>query len=71
MASKPAPSAAAGAPAGMVYDIPTVSFRIITDDKSLLVPAGVHSVGGARGMLLTIQEQARSYGCELQVIERD
>jgi len=27
-----------------VYDIPTVSFRIITDDKSLLGPAGVHSV---------------------------
>lgn len=26
------------------YDIPTVSFRVITDDKSLLSPAGVHSV---------------------------
>lgn len=24
--------------------LPTVSFRVIDDDKSLLVPAGVHSV---------------------------
>lgn len=30
------------------YDIPTVSFRIITDDKSLLSPAGVHSVSMAK-----------------------
>lgn len=32
------------------YDIPTVSFRVVTDDPSLLMPAGVHS------------EQARTYG---------
>lgn len=25
--------------------LPTVSYRVITDDKSLLTPAGVHSVG--------------------------
>ncbi|KAK4684246.1 NuA3 HAT complex component NTO1, partial [Tremellales sp. Uapishka_1] len=33
-----------------VYDIPKVSFRVVDDDKTLLVPAGVHS------------EQSRSYG---------
>lgn len=26
------------------HQLPTVSFRVITDDKSLLAPAGVHSV---------------------------
>ncbi|KLT46484.1 hypothetical protein CC85DRAFT_281589 [Cutaneotrichosporon oleaginosum] len=35
---------------GKKVDVPTVSFRVITDDKALLGPAGVHS------------EQARSYG---------
>jgi hypothetical protein len=25
------------------HQLPTVSFRVITDDKSLLAPAGVHS----------------------------
>lgn len=37
---KPTPAAV-----DKVLDVPTVSFRIITDDKSLLGPAGVHSVG--------------------------
>lgn len=37
------------APPAKVYDIPTVSFRIITDDKSLVGPAGVHSVSSYLG----------------------
>ncbi|TXT09055.1 hypothetical protein VHUM_02529 [Vanrija humicola] len=46
--SKPAPTPLR--PPEKTYDIPSVSFRVITDDAALLAPAGVHS------------EQARSYG---------
>jgi hypothetical protein len=60
---------AAPPPAGKLYDIPSVSFRIITDDKSLLGPAGVHSVSAVekrQGYVTdATQDQARSYGCEL------
>ena len=29
---------------GYAHRLPTVSFRVVKDDKSLLAPAGVHSV---------------------------
>lgn len=43
--SKPAPAPLR--PAEKTYDIPTVSFRVITDDAALLAPAGVHSVSAS------------------------
>ena len=47
------------------HQLPKVSFRVITDDKTLLQPAGVHSVRQRllSGLMLTDQEQSRSYGC--------
>lgn len=35
---------------GKKVDVPTVSFRVITDDKALLGPAGVHSVSEVEGV---------------------
>lgn len=55
--AKPAPAAADKA-----HDVPTVSFRIIADDKTQAGPTGVHSVCGGLETL-TRQEQSRSFGC--------
>jgi NuA3 HAT complex component NTO1 len=63
------------------HQLPTVSFRVITDDKSLLAPAGVHSVskrvssprdGECRHVTDREQEQSRHFGCErVALIMRD
>jgi hypothetical protein len=50
------------------HQLPTVSFRVITDDKALLAPAGVHSVSDPPELwdvqLNLSQEQSRNFGCE-------
>ena len=52
------------------HQLPTVSFRVVEDDQSMSVPAGVHSVSltdkmclGMHAEQLVLQEQSRSYGC--------
>ena len=49
------------------HQLPTVVFRVV-DDKALTVPAGVSSVSLSlliARIQVDIQEQSRSYGCEL------
>ena len=42
------------------HQLPKVSFRVITDDKTLLQPAGVHSVRQRllAGLILTARSKA-------------